>query len=225
MKIWGNATVLVRVPPVDVEIIDDDRVAAAVRRDGQFEPESLAAWGKLCEGGMKVVIDVGSYGGVFGIAARLMKNEVLALEPKPIMVRRTRANAALNGVNYPVLPLAASDKDGEAELGFNPDNALTPNSSLERIGPARMTVRTVRLDSLKIELPFGPVRAIKIDVEGHEAAVIRGALTLIDKHKPTLIVETLDDEKRRAQVCALLPAYEHSVFLDGRNMLMVPREC
>lgn len=215
-------TILVKVPPVDVEIIDDDRVAAAVRRDGQFEPDSLKAWGKLCEGGKGVMIDVGSYGGLFGIAARLMKNEVLAIEPKPIMAKRTRANAALNGVAYPVLIIAASDKDGKADLGFNPENALTSGSSLERRGPARMMVRTARLDSLNGEMPAGQVRAIKIDVEGHEAAVVRGALKLIAKHKPVMIIETMDHEKRKAEIKGLLPGYRVSAFLDGRNLLMEP---
>src|SRR6185503_16078025 len=134
------ATVLVKVHPVDVEIIDDDRVAAAVRRDGQFEPETLRLWGSLCEGGKAgTVIDVGSYGGLFGIAAKLLKNEVIAFEPKPIMFKRTKANSALNGVTFRVFKAAASDKEGDAQLGFNPEIALTSGSSLERKGPASMT--------------------------------------------------------------------------------------
>jgi FkbM family methyltransferase len=216
-------TLLVKVGTVDVEIIDDDRVAAAVRRDGQFEPQSLAAWGEICAAGKAgVIIDVGSYGGLFGIAAKLLGNEVLAVEPKPIMIRRTRANAALNGVSFKVIKAAASDHEGTANLGFNPAIALTSGSSLERKGPAFMQVHTVMLDNLIIPPP-GKIGAIKIDVEGHEAAVIRGAVSLIAEHKPTIIIEVLSDDARRKAVEDLLPDYKVKAVLDTRNLLMIPK--
>jgi len=215
-------TILVKVHPVDVEIIDDDRVAAAVRRNGQFEPESLNAWGEICSNGKaKCVLDVGAYGGLFGIAAALMKNDVICIEPKPIMVRRTKANAALNGIVIDVRQFAASDKDGKAQLGFNPSLALTSGSSLEANGPATMMVKTMRLDSLIGFLP-SKVGAIKIDVEGHEAAVLRGAIRIIEM-KPIIIIETLDNEVRKNEVQALLPGYVMKAFLDKRNLLMVPK--
>lgn len=217
-------TLLVKVHPVDVEIIDDDRVAAAVKRNGQFEPNSLAVWGLICEGGKAgLVLDVGSYGGLFGIAAWLMKNEVIAVEPKPILVRRTLANAALNGVSlstFSVVEAAASDTDGKAILGFDDKLALTSGSSLERKGPAFMKVKTVTLDSV---VPIGrKVGAIKIDVEGHEAAVLRGASRILKQSKPSIIIETLDHEDRKEEVKKLLPGYRVSAFLDKRNLFMEP---
>lgn len=215
-------TLLVKVHPVDVEIIDDDRVAAAVRRNGQFEPQSLDAWGAICaDGKAKLVFDVGSYGGLFGIAAALMKNKVVAFEPKPIMVRRTKANMALNGVEFEVVQAAVSDEDGKAQLGFNPNLALTSGSSLEMKGAATMTVRTVRLDS-RVFLAGERIGAIKIDVEGHEAAVLRGGADMIAKHKPFILIETLDNDKRKEEVKAALPGYTVKAFLDKRNLFMVP---
>lgn len=38
-------------------------------------------------------------------------------------------------------------------------------------------------------LPFGPVSLIKIDVEGYEYFVLRGARTLIARDHPTLVIE------------------------------------
>lgn len=214
-------TLLVKVHPVDVEIIDDDRVAAAVKRNGQFEPQSLKAWGEICQGGKaKLALDVGSYGGLFGIAAKLMKNDVIAFEPKPIMVRRTKANQALNGVEYDVIQAGASDKDGKAMLGFNADLALTSGSSLEMKGNARMEVKTVTIDGMKL----ANVGAIKIDVEGHEAAVIRGAMNTIAQFKPWMIVEVLSDVKRKNEVLDLLKdTHKVNAVLDGRNLLLGPR--
>lgn len=217
-------TLLIKVGTVDVEQIDDDRVAAAVRRDGQFEPQSLIAWGKACANGKAgCVIDVGSYGGLFGIAAALLGNKVIAIEPNPILVKRTNANAALNGVIYSkMIQAGASDKVGKADFGFNPNVRLTSGGSLERKGPASFEVKTITLDSLEGSLP-SKVGAIKIDVEGHEAAVIRGALKLIENNKPKLLIEVLTDEKRKQEIIALLPGYKLVAFMDNRNLWMEPK--
>lgn len=214
-------TILVKVGNADVEIIDDDRVAAAVRRNGQFEPESLIAWGKICEkGAAKFVLDVGSYGGLFGIAAAHMKNIVVGIEPMPIMVRRTKANQALNGLKYEVVQAAASDKAGKAIIGFNPSVVLTSGASLETKNVAQMEVRTIVLDDYFNH----PVGAIKIDIEGHEPSAIRGGLKMITKNKPWMLVETLQDEGRKREVTDLLKATHSLVkFLDGRNLLFKPR--
>lgn len=213
-------TILIKVGTVDVEQIDDDRVAAAVLRDGQFEPETLKEWGKICAGGKAgTIIDVGSYGGLFGIAAALLKNKAFGIEPNPILFKRTKANQALNGVDYHVIQAAASDKTGSAQLGFNPNVRLTSGASLERKGPASMEVKTMTLDTL----PMNKYGAIKIDVEGHEASVIRGAKNLIKVNRPVLVIEVLKDEKRKQEIIDLLPEYRVMAFMDGRNLLMYPR--
>ena len=216
-------TILIKVGLVDVEQIDDDRVCQHIKQNGKFEPESLLAWGKACEGGKAAcVLDVGSYGGLFGIAAALMGNVSTAIEPNPILSKRTKANQALNGVSYKVIEAAASDKVGKAMLGFNPNVRLTSGASLERKGPAMMEVKTMTLDSLG-EHYFTGVGAIKIDVEGHEAAVIRGAFNLIKKNKPFLLIETMNDEKRKNEIIKLLPGYKVVKFMDQRNLWMEPR--
>lgn len=214
-------TLLVKVGKADVEIIDDDRVAHAVRRNGQFEPQSLLAWAKICEkGAAKFVLDVGSYGGLFGIAAAHMKNLVVAIEPMPVMVKRTKANQALNGVSYEVVQAAASDKAGTAIIGFNPSVVLTSGASLETKNVAQMEVKTIVLD----DYFHHPVGAIKIDVEGHEPSAIRGGLKMIAKNKPWMLVETLQNDSRKKEVTELLkPTHTVEGFLDERNLLFKPR--
>lgn len=213
-------TLLIKVGGVDVEQIDDDRVCAHIKQNGQFEPQSLMKWGLVCSNGVGCALDVGSYGGLFGIAAALMKNQVIAIEPNPIMVKRTKANQALNGVSYEVIQAGASDKVGKAMLGFNPNVRLTSGASLERKGPAMMEVQTLKLDGIISKHRIG---AIKIDVEGHEAAVIRGAQELIKENKPVLLIETMDDPKRKQEIMALLPDYRVVAFMDQRNLWMEPK--
>ena len=50
---------------------------------------------------------------------------------------------------------------------------------------------TISLDSLGVP---GRVSLVKIDVEGHELAVVRGMAQLLRRDHPALIIETSSDE-------------------------------
>lgn len=58
-------------------------------------------------------------------------------------------------------------------------------------GLSDLRVMTLRLDSLEIP---NRIALAKIDVEGHELAVLRGMVELLRRDHPTLIVETSSDE-------------------------------
>ena len=60
-------------------------------------------------------------------------------------------------------------------------------------GPGRRyPVRLARMDSL-LERARGPIRFVKIDVEGHELPVVRGGLEAISRWKPALLIEVSRD--------------------------------
>lgn len=191
---------------------------------GDFEPESLAAWAEMCDGGKAgTAIDVGAYAGLFAIAASLLGNRSIAIEAKPILAQRTAINARLNGTTVEMIEAAASDRDGLAIL----HTTTTPLSSMSSLvnddnprRSVRMKVKRMKLDSLNV----GRIGAIKIDVEGHEPEVLKGAKDIILEHKPSFIIETLasnEDSKRRVR--NLLPDYREVAFLDGRNLYLEPR--
>lgn len=202
---------------VEVLLMDDDRICGKVREHGSFEPDTLAAWCEMCKPGLEV-LDVGSYSGLFAIAAAKLAARPVAIEPLPVMVRRIKDNAELNGVTFPVIEAAASNNTGRARLGVNERVRLTAGASLERKSGLGINVKTVRLD----ELPVMDVAVIKIDVERHEQSVIRGARNLIRRRRPKLVIETLTKEAREA-VKAQLADYREVAFLDGRNLVLEPR--
>jgi FkbM family methyltransferase len=90
-------------------------------------------------------------------------------------------------------PLALSDRAGEATLripcnarGYSNQQAslaLRADGKFSEFG--ELTVTTARLEDL--DLPS--CGFIKIDVEGHEAAVLRGAHGLIARDRPVLLIE------------------------------------
>ncbi len=87
--------------------------------------------------------------------------------------------------------MALSDRAGIAALIFQKGNSgigsIAGENPIAAQGGApdhvRLDVATVRLD----EEGLDPVGLIKIDVEGHEAAVLAGALGLIARDHPRLL--------------------------------------
>jgi FkbM family methyltransferase len=138
-------------------------------------------------------VDVGANVGVHTV--RLAKlagrgGSVIAIEPDPGMADRARRNIMLNGLdNARVVDAAASDQVGQTVLyrpgAFDSNRARASLRCHPYLTGAAVTVPLVTLD----EVCDGPVALIKIDVEGHEAAVVRGAAGVIDRDEPAVIFE------------------------------------
>lgn len=131
------------------------------------------------EGG--VVWDVGANVGFYSLLAARKAARVVAFEPLPENLSSLRRHIELNRLEecIQVVPAAASDHDGTGLFSVVPGNSsegsLRPHGTL--------TVQTVRLDSL------GAVPdLIKIDVEGNEHEVLRGAIETMRTHHPLVLV-------------------------------------
>lgn len=141
------------------------------------------------------VFDVGANkGGYLACLARAVGRQglVVAFEPIPSLAARlSTATHQLRWEHVEICAAAASDSDGKAMLA-TPEGTNHWESSLEHNaapGATTQEVATVRLDRYLGQLGNRPLSAIKIDVEGHESAVIRGGRELLKQHSPLLIVE------------------------------------
>src|SRR5262245_57205498 len=206
-----------------VKLIDtDDRIVFHKQHpehSGTYEPDSLALWAKLIKPGM-TVLDVGAYTGLYSLIAALRGAKVMALEPLPANYWRLGVNARLNKIRLEMMMVAASDRDGFAALHYNPKVALTTGASLQRqmkLHHDQIQVRCVKIDSLFLI----DLSAIKIDVEWHEPCVLKGAMRTIERWRPVLLIETLD-ESMRNQVWRMLPSYD-AVIMDTRNTFLRPK--
>jgi FkbM family methyltransferase len=118
---------------------------------------------------------------------------VIAFEPGPPNVKRLRANLELNPelrARVQVVAQGLSDKAGmlywEEESG-NPGNALLRASESDKTSAVAVT----RIDDYLREHPIEKLDFIKIDVEGMELAVLRGAAETVARYKPIVYFETL----------------------------------
>lgn len=195
-----------RLDPSVQQAVKRYRFARAIRR-GTIpvrEPEYHRLPEFVAEGDW--TIDVGANIGLYTLRlSEIVKaaGRVVALEPVPPTFDLLASNCALAPHrNITLLNAAASDFDGVAairvpewEPGGNLnfyEAALEPNPDPEPKSEAPpdnanvWNVLALRLDSL----PFpAPVRFVKIDAEGHELPVLRGMARLLDRDRPTLVVE------------------------------------
>src|SRR5580693_2945334 len=128
-------------------------------------------------------LDVGANVGVHTV--RLAKlvgaaGEVIAIEPDAGVAERTLCNITLNDLgNARVVNAAASDQAGHMRL-YRPDESDTNRARASLLQHPYLTGDAATVPVLTIdEICDGPVALIKIDVEGHEAAVLRGATAVI----------------------------------------------
>lgn len=161
-------------------------------RDQVFELRAIRQ--ALRHGG--VALDVGANKGsyLYSMARWAGASPVVAFEPQRALAQYLIAACQRSGLrNVTVENLALSNQTGELDL-FVPGDSHSPGASLEasiadKTDCHKETVSVTTLDLYAAEKLGGPVRVIKIDVEGHELAVVQGALDLIRRDKPLLVIE------------------------------------
>ena len=149
----------------------------------------------------KSAIDVGVYRGVYSY--KLSKNfkHVHSFEANPLVFRYL--NNFLNKIiqNITIYNLALSNQNNYSflKIPFRSKSFFKNNiEEIYKLGAAsihkknnikrfhKIKVITKKLDNINIKSKIG---FIKIDVEGHERAVIEGSKKTIKKNKPVLLVE------------------------------------
>jgi FkbM family methyltransferase len=141
-----------------------------------------------------VWVDVGANIGNHTVYfSRYLADSVVALEPHPgtatVLTDTVRANGL---TNVTIHRCGASETTGTARLGIpDPDNPGT--GMIAPDGP--LTIQLSRLDDLLAT--SGPIRLIKVDVQGHELPALRGALAVLKRNRPHLAVEAMTEPELR----------------------------
>ena len=181
-----------------VELLCDAADAAVTPglRSGTYEPHLTAVFERYCRPGMTVV-DVGANLGYFSLLASKLvgpAGRVVALEPNSENCRLLLSSLRLNGTsNVDLLPVAADEAPGWAyyatHVGSN-GGLVDDDNLLAHFGTV---VPTFRLD----DLVNGKVDFLKMDVEGAEGRVVRGAARIIEKDRPIVTTELKEEMLQR----------------------------
>jgi len=183
-------------------------------------------------------VDVGANMGEFTLFAARRCARIYAFEPAAGLFERLRSNVAANDLRHvTTVRSALSDRVGELTLA-EPRDAWTDGSrqaglgSLfdypDAVGVRRQTVPVTTLDAFVAS--EGPARLdiIKIDVEGSELAVLRGAEAAVARFRPDLMIELSAASAARAghavnDVLAWLAARRYRAFSILPGGRLVPR--
>jgi len=176
-----------------------DFITHIVNITGQFEIELVAATEKAIQGKGGIVLDIGANLGTYTIplAARNPHLEIISFEPQQAVYYQLCGNIALNSLeNVTAYNIAVGDKEETIELAM-PDYTKEDNIGLFSLDPfvkskTPTTVGKVRpvdvitIDSMNLDF----VQMIKIDVEGLEINVLKGAQeTIVRCGYPPIIFE------------------------------------
>lgn len=167
----------------------------------QAELEHLAR--HLVQGG--TVLDVGANLGAFSLnlAARRPDLRFHALEPVSATHGWLRVNIRRNAMEERVRAyrLAVADRPGTLEITStrHTDNHLVLDASEGGGTGPREQVPVVTLDAFVAAENIGPVALLKVDVEGAEPLVLAGAVELLRRDRPDLLLEVEEQHLVRFQ--------------------------
>jgi len=201
--------------------------APGLTRDRDSGPDELGAHLALARPG--TIVDAGAHSGQFTLPLAQLKGvRVVAFEPLPDVSQQLREElrARYGGVMPPhvqVYSAALGDSPGRARLSIPRihggeikqwasiaktfDDVLA--EAPEGLDVVRLEVDVWTLDSLGL----GDVTAMKVDVEGHELAVLKGAHDTILRCRPFITVEL---EERHSEGCTRsVPEYLAGLGYDG----------
>ncbi len=156
-----------------------------------YEPEMYELFRQALRPGM-VVVDVGAHEGLFThLAAALVgpTGRVWAVEPAPANFRVLQRKAAAFP-HVTAIHAAASDRNGMARFAIDADNSTRHSLFTANVG-RRWRSWPVRTVALARALPADLSRLdlIKIDAQGAEPQVLRGARPVIKAHRPLIVFE------------------------------------
>jgi FkbM family methyltransferase len=173
-----------------------------IGRTGTYEPEVLEHFVRHIRPDADV-IDVGANIGFFtvGAASRLSTGRVLSIEPTSGAYRRLCANVERNGLQDRVIAFrgVASSSPGELEIKTVPGREeyssvgnLAHPAIRGRATPVLEIVPAETIDDLVAKHDLRPT-VMKVDVEGAETMVLRGAERTMREHRPVIISEISEE--------------------------------
>jgi FkbM family methyltransferase len=214
-------------PPIAVFAFD--LIGHEINLQGRYEAANLYfTFRFLQESGLisGVAVDVGANIGNHSLYFAEHFDHVVALEPNPKVFELLCINSRLRD-NIRPLNIGASDVSGEMLLSYNSRNWGGASLMGGAQGPAdavTVPVLVKKLDELE-DLASRRVGLIKIDVEGHELRVLKGALKVLARSHPVVLFEQHAGEisNGSSEVVGWLRSNGYDRFLEVRSFPSLPR--
>jgi len=172
-----------------------------------------------------VLFDIGAHFGVFSLAAAHLGGRAIAVDPSRTGTRMIETLATLNRLKGKIQIVQVAVTDTSKTMGMLSSGVFSDGYlKVARNRPkAELTqCQAITVDQMSDQ--FGPPTHIKVDVEGHEAAVLRGAKNTLGNFSPLLFLElhnemVISDGGDPTSVLEELAGYGYEVFALNREPL------
>lgn len=138
----------------------------------------------------KISIDVGANAGHYSAALLPLSHRVILIEPHPRLARLLHSFPRDMVEVHQAVATASPGGMIELEVALHGSREA---DALGRVaqGQVRKSAKRYQVPTLSLDqFADQSTGFIKIDVEGHETSVLRGAGALIDRHRPNLLIES-----------------------------------
>ena len=178
----------------------NDEIAKCVFVDGVFEPSQFLFLDAYLKPGM-VFVDAGANNGLYTLfAARKVgrKGSVLAFEPSERELSKLTKNVRLNRLrNVQSFRVALGEGHSTgmlhvAGLPYSGHNSLGPFGYESTLIDHEEPVEIQALDNLEAVEKLARIDVMKLDVEGGELSLLRGARASLTRFRPLILIELSD---------------------------------
>ncbi len=181
-----------------------------------YEPETLEFLRKNIKS-TDVFLDIGSNSGIYSVICSHYVKKVYSFEPSSRELATLKQNIQINSIhNIEVQNIAIGGRNSKCYLKVALDhnsghNTLANNfiySGTQLHTTQEVTVKT--LDSLFLNIPTD---VWKIDVEGVELDVLKGARKIIQHNKPRIIIYEITEKfKQNKEISDWLESHNYNIF-------------
>jgi len=194
----------------------DDAVALRFFWNGGYESYTLSLWSALAASSQGITIDIGAHTGAYSLAAKAAgASELYSFEPHFANFARMQLNFRGNEFSLDGLHMLAVGEASEWRT-FHLTTALdylsTGGGLTEKAGSRQSPVQVVSLDEFLGPKRSSKVEVMKIDVEGLEPQVLRGANRIVEQSRPIIFLECIDEQSGN-DVQRILSEFGYSYFM------------
>ncbi len=173
----------------------NDHVGDKIAKYGLYEKDNLLLMLSLLKKiTTPVVMDIGANIGNHSLAFASVANHVLSFEPLPAVYALLEKNVSRNKLNnVDTFPYALSDVEEDSTIYMVQEGNVGASSFDKRAENTQSIVVRKKIgDDVVRENNLKKLDLIKLDVEAHEAFVLRGLKRTLAQHKPIITMEWND---------------------------------
>jgi FkbM family methyltransferase len=203
---------------------DDGIVDALYYNRSYIETYDLVVFSKLTKA-KSTILDIGANTGVYSLlsASKSSEIEVFSFEPNSINMKRLEKNIALNEfTNITPIPMAVGSVNQVIKFTVPKNDIISDTSSAKEsfsqstysntIDWQNIEVDQTTIDDFCLTRRIRNVNLMKIDVEGYEIEVLKGAEQIIRSCKPIILLETFLPHSERKYIQDLIDSCDYYIY-------------